>query len=284
MATQRSNARETPLEVISDDESGPHNPRFGSNGSQPAPWNSSMAGTAPGSNINNPYNLVPGFGDPEQLQVEYPYGDPNANGFVPGSLAAMTQPFAGLSPYMNGQMQQRQNGQMPGTFPGMARPPIFASNASRTPLSDIINRTGMFDYVNGLDELGNPLPGRIMDYINDSLHDPKVTEQELDDLLKNIRPDMDIPEGNRDGTPEGLKNSLYPHQIVALTWMKKMEEGTNKGGILADDMGLGKTISTLALMLSRPAKSRPKVSLNQDNLYITFCNLFCANQSFCRPT
>ena len=35
-----------------------------------------------------------------------------------------------------------------------------------------------------------------------------------------------------------------------------MEEGTNKGGILADDMGLGKTISTLALMLSRPSTDR----------------------------
>ena len=35
-----------------------------------------------------------------------------------------------------------------------------------------------------------------------------------------------------------------------------MEEGTNKGGILADDMGLGKTISTLALMLSRPSNDR----------------------------
>jgi SNF2 family DNA or RNA helicase len=32
-----------------------------------------------------------------------------------------------------------------------------------------------------------------------------------------------------------------------------MEEGTNKGGILADDMGLGKTISSLALILSRPS-------------------------------
>jgi SNF2 family DNA or RNA helicase len=32
-----------------------------------------------------------------------------------------------------------------------------------------------------------------------------------------------------------------------------MEDGTNKGGILADDMGLGKTISTLALILSRPS-------------------------------
>lgn len=37
-----------------------------------------------------------------------------------------------------------------------------------------------------------------------------------------------------------------------------MEEGTNKGGILADDMGLGKTISALALMLSRPSQDRAR--------------------------
>jgi SNF2 family DNA or RNA helicase len=42
--------------------------------------------------------------------------------------------------------------------------------------------------------------------------------------------------------------------------MKQMEDGTNKGGILADDMGLGKTISTLALMLANQATSRPKAS------------------------
>ncbi|XP_044714435.1 zinc finger, c3HC4 type (RING finger) domain-containing protein [Hirsutella rhossiliensis] len=72
---------------------------------------------------------------------------------------------------------------------------------------------------------------------------------------------MDIPDKHRDGTPAGLKQSLYHHQELALSWMKKMEEGTNKGGILADDMGLGKTISTLALMLARPAVGRPKTNL-----------------------
>lgn len=281
MATQRSNAHEAPLEFISDDDSRPLNPRIESNGSQSASWNLTGAGAAPGSSFDSPFNLLSGFVDPQQLQVEYPFGTPNAD-FVPGPFASMTQPFAGASSWGIGQMQPGSNGQMPGTFPGMGRAPTLASNANRTPLSDIINRTGTFDYVNGLDELGNPLPGRIMDYINDSLHDPKVTEQELDDLLKNIRPDMDIPEGNRDGTPEGLKNSLYPHQIVALTWMKKMEEGTNKGGILADDMGLGKTISTLALMLTRPSDSRPKVSLNHVHVHLRmlFYGLFVLTKNF----
>jgi SNF2 family DNA or RNA helicase len=37
-----------------------------------------------------------------------------------------------------------------------------------------------------------------------------------------------------------------------------MEEGTNKGGVLADDMGLGKTISALALILTRPPVDRAR--------------------------
>ncbi|KAL7972596.1 SNF2 family N-terminal domain-containing protein [Trichoderma sp. SZMC 28014] len=264
MATQRSNAPGAPLDVFSGDASRPPNTPIESNGSQSTPWNLNGVESSPGSSFDDPLSLTPSFVDPQQLHIEYPIGNPNAN-FMPASFTPMTQPFtqpfAGPPSYRNGQVQHRPNGQMPGTFPGMIGAPTLASNANRTPLSDIINRTSMFDYVNGLDDNGNPLPGRIMDYINESLHDPKVTDQELDDLLKNIRPDMEIPEGNRDGTPEGLKNSLYPHQIVALTWMKQMEEGTNKGGILADDMGLGKTISTLALMLSRPANSRPKTNL-----------------------
>ncbi len=51
-----------------------------------------------------------------------------------------------------------------------------------------------------------------------------------------------------------------PHQLSGLAWMKRMEEGTNKGGILADDMGLGKTLQAIALMLERPPpenKHRP---------------------------
>ena len=131
----------------------------------------------------------------------------------------------------------------------------------------------MFDYANGVDDYGNPLPEQLTDFLQDAYHDPRMSEKELDDLLQNIRPDMDIPEMNRDGTPAGLKRPLYPHQELAIAWMKKMETGSNKGGILADDMGLGKTISTLALILARPATGRPKViptglSLFQTNTLI----------------
>jgi len=110
-----------------------------------------------------------------------------------------------------------------------------------------------------------------MNYVDYVVHDPRKNEEEINQLLKNIRPDMDIPEEEREGTPDALRYPLYPHQQLALAWMKGMEEGTNKGGILADDMGLGKTISTLSLMVSRPS----------DTKSVKVRGLFCHLESVC---
>jgi SNF2 family DNA or RNA helicase len=77
----------------------------------------------------------------------------------------------------------------------------------------------------------------------------------LKTLLQNIRPDEELDAGPRTrmGTPEGMSASatLYEHQKLGLKWMIQMEDGSNKGGILADDMGLGKTIQAIALMVKR---------------------------------
>jgi SNF2 family DNA or RNA helicase len=60
------------------------------------------------------------------------------------------------------------------------------------------------------------------------------------------------------GSREGLKVKLLPHQIKGVNWMIRQETvATTKGGILADDMGLGKTIQTISLILLNP---RPKGS------------------------
>lgn len=94
------------------------------------------------------------------------------------------------------------------------------------------------------------------DDIYNYVTDPRKTAEDIRNLLANITPDTDIPKESRVGTPEGLRYPLYEHQKVALQWLTANETGTNKGGILADDMGLGKTLSTLALILSRPAANR----------------------------
>ncbi|PGH07560.1 hypothetical protein AJ79_06230 [Helicocarpus griseus UAMH5409] len=93
----------------------------------------------------------------------------------------------------------------------------------------------------------NALSSRIYDQMT-----PGTSKDDLKKLLENIRPDKDF-DRNREGTPAALKLTLMEHQKLGLAWMKSMEEGSNKGGILADDMGLGKTIQALALMVSRPA-------------------------------
>lgn len=102
-------------------------------------------------------------------------------------------------------------------------------------MSHMINQTNQIDWDNGLDADGNPISDRLRTFAEDLYDDPRKTAEEIKDLLANIRPDEDIPEEDRVGTPEALRYPLYPHQQLALQWMMNTEEGKNKSGILADD-------------------------------------------------
>lgn len=75
----------------------------------------------------------------------------------------------------------------------------------------------------------------------------------MKELLESLRPDIELSKDGQGGTPKELSFALFEHQKLGLAWMKAMEEGNNKGGILADDMGLGKTVQALSLIVSRPS-------------------------------
>ncbi|TVY85303.1 putative ATP-dependent helicase [Lachnellula suecica] len=92
----------------------------------------------------------------------------------------------------------------------------------------------------------------------------KKKDVEVDDLAAKLK-GLDVEEEKLDvasddeeddGTVEGIKVKLLPHQVEGLEWMTGRELGTSKkgrvpkGGILADDMGLGKTLQSISLILN----------------------------------
>ena len=236
-------------------------------GAFPAEGDFQMWANSPQHQFNGPNQFAPQIGQASNMAPRQNEMQPPTNGLgLPGwSTAANFNAMPGNMTlgYPIGSAQNPYDvSDLPSQMylPGAAAGPS-GSRQGAGGLSSIINRTNRFDLANGLDDQGQPLPEYLANFMQNAAFDSRISDQELKDLLDNITPEMEIPAAERNATVPGLIPNLYHHQELALKWMAKLEEGKNKGGILADDMGLGKTVSTLSLILTRPAKSRPKTNL-----------------------
>lgn len=66
--------------------------------------------------------------------------------------------------------------------------------------------------------------------------------------------DKQLETGGAKWELQGLKTSLYNHQVVGASWMvgRELSPHGPYGGIQADSMGLGKTLQVLACMAANP--------------------------------
>ena len=100
----------------------------------------------------------------------------------------------------------------------------------------------------------------------DEDEDDEEDSEKPKDAVKDKDKDKDKnAKASKDGSVDGLKTKLLPHQVEGVEWMRGRELGpvkrgkVPKGGLLADDMGLGKTLQTVSLILTnrKPAKDDP---------------------------
>jgi SNF2 family DNA or RNA helicase len=211
----------------------------------------------------NPYQSMPGAfpADPVSFKGQPAYGSPNPVTFKPelqnqvygypsnpAASAYMPRPPPAMSSTPRG--LGNPLAELGRLVPGSSSRPysLYEDDDDDEGLEYTGSRTAGSHAYAGFEEMYR----RRFDQIQE--HDPAKTQEEISNLLNNIRPDEDVPDELLVPTPEAMTIRLHKYQEAGLTWLQKCEEGTNKGGILADDMGLGKTIQMLSLLVTRKSE------------------------------
>jgi hypothetical protein len=138
-------------------------------------------------------------------------------------LDAQTLNFPGASGYGHPSMGSAGTAGYLGPMPGLA-PGIGFQPHERLAFNPLGNADAAHRHLSAMADVAG---------------DSKKTLKDLQNLMDNIRPDaQDLDPRTRIGTPDAMVTAanLYEHQKLGLAWLIKMEEGSNKGGILADDV------------------------------------------------
>ncbi|KAF7909511.1 uncharacterized protein EAF01_003229 [Botrytis porri] len=234
-----------------------HESRVGEQNSHSAPWQRDQP-FSPYNGINSDYKDFPMNGTPSAMA----YDNTNPSDAYLIGYSRSTMPLTVPGSVTGSMHISHPQNSMHGPGPGFNIDSMSGHSMGSTNFNSLRGMVRIRGNISDVESnLGFPSPSfaytpQMTERMEHVINDPRKTEQEIKDLLDNIKAEIEIPLEDREGTPEGLRYPLYEHQKIALTWLKQMEEGSNKGGILADDMGLGKTISTLSLILSRPSTDR----------------------------
>ena len=95
----------------------------------------------------------------------------------------------------------------PGSSQGLGS---FSQNFD--PFSDIIGRSTSSENQDDFSEIFRyPFDSRMTEQVDYIMNDPRKTTQEIKELLENIRPDVELPPEDREGTPDGLVYGLVCH-------------------------------------------------------------------------
>lgn len=163
-------------------------------------------------------------------------GASSSNTGVMGSLNAIRSTAQGyahdLSNTLGGTLSEL------GGLVGFGGTSVYGDSSVNVPIIDLEDEedygSGSF-YQRNMTRAGlNPMDVELMDRYRQRYdyiaQDPTKTLKEMKELLENIRPDEDLPPENREGTPEAMKYPLMEHQKLGVAWMRRMEEGSNRGG------------------------------------------------------
>jgi hypothetical protein len=205
----------------------------------------------------------------EQDQKDY-FQFAGSSSFMPGTFSARDVPSPISLPDSDSDLEEispseftprRPTNRPTGSYPfgalnpsypaaptsGMIMPGAYPAAYTGVGGSSVYNPTAYYPYTSipigsnfdvlsaGQDSLAAPFDptdhlSSLRDYRDSLYSDPAKTEEEIKELLAHIRPDEDIDANSREGTPPQMKLTLMEHQKLGLAWMKKMEEGSNKGG------------------------------------------------------